>query len=77
MDVFWFFIIYILGFLWFLIIPEWLIDAPRWIAILFESFLELPKMSNIDPWGPYLLQKYFKHIRNMFSKTSLVGNPCI
>ena len=76
-----FFLGFLMYFEWFLgalIIPKWLMLTSRRIAILFGSFLELPKMwQNMDPRAPYLLQKYFKRIRkhmDIFYKHHLFVN---
>ncbi len=59
-----------LGFGGILIIPKGLINGSGWIAILFGSFLDPPKMRpNIDP-VPYLLPKYFNEYNKIMETLS-------
>ena len=58
-----FFVCCILFVFMVLIIPEWLFEVPRHIAILFWWFLDLSKIgqrSNMDPQTPYVSPKHFK-----------------
>ena len=47
--------------------PKLLIWAPGHIAILFGTFLDLPKKrTRMDPQPPYLLQKYFNNSKEHY-----------
>ena len=61
------FITVLSGFLGGLNIPKWLIHDSWSIAILFEWFLEQPKMlPNLDPRAPYISPKYFKQYKKLY-----------
>jgi hypothetical protein len=67
-EISWLCDVFVEGCLCVLIIPKLLIWVTGWIAILFGTFLELPKhWPNVDPRVPYLLQKYSKSIRNLWN----------
>ena len=54
--------------LWVLIIPKWLIKASGHIAILFGSFLELPKNHQIWSLAPFLITKTLQQIQKQKAK---------
>ena len=59
---------YVFGVAWFfdVIIPKWLINDSRSIAIGFGTSLQRPTMlPNLEPRTPHFSPKYFKQYKNI------------
>ena len=49
--------------LWFIICFKWFVNA-RDSNIVFDSFGNFQKLTKMEPWNSYLLQKYFNKYKN-------------